>query len=194
MSVTKRDDLYHTYGDYLVWSRTYGDEVIDGTAYVREPPSPTYSHQSVAFELARQLENQLEGTPWRVFVAPFDVRIPKHSEPDEQIDTVVQPDVFITSDKRKVDERGMRGAPDWLTEVLSPSTASYDRSKKIPVYERAGVSEVWLISPKHRSLAIYQLVGGRYQQPTLATLSGRTSLTAVPGVAVDWDRMYARIK
>ena len=189
MSVSKRDELQHTYGDYLIWSRTYGDELIDGAAYVREPPSQSPWHQSIALELAHQLQNQLEGTPWRVFIAPLDVRLPKFSEPDDQIATVVQPDVFITKDIRKMDSRGMRGAPDWLAEVLSPSTARYDQAVKIPVYERAGVPEVWLVDPKRRSVAIYRLANGRYEQPTILPLSGRTQLTAVPEVTVDWDRI-----
>jgi len=194
MSVSKRDDLHHTYADYLIWSRTYGDELIDGTAYVREPPSPSYLHQKIAFELAYQLKHQLDGTPWAVHIAPLDVRLPKLNEPDDHIDTVVQPDLFITRGEQNLDERGLRGAPDWLAEVLSPSTARYDRSRKIPVYERAGVSEVWLISPEHRALAIYQLVHGRYDQPTLATLTGRTQLTAVPEVTVNWDRLNTPIQ
>ena len=191
MPVAKRDDLQHTYGDYLIWSRTYGDELIDGAAYVREPPSPSYSHQSIAFELACQLRNQLEGTHWRVCIAPLDVRLPKSSEPDDQVDTVVQPDVFITKDLRKMDSRGMRGAPDWLAEVLSPSTARYDRAIKIPVYERAGVPEVWLINPKQHSLAIYKLANGRYGQPATLRLRGRTQLAVAPQVTVDWDRINA---
>lgn len=192
MPVSKRDSLHHTYGDYLVWSRTHGDELINGTAYVREPPAPSYSHQAIAFELAYQLERQLEGTPWRVIMAPTDVRLPKSNEPDDQIDTVVQPDVIITRDRSKLSERGIRGAPDWLTEVASPSTARYDQTIKIPVYERAGVPEVWLINPKPRSVAIYRLANGRYEPPAILPLSGRTRLTAVPEASVDWDRLIAR--
>jgi len=189
MPVSKRDELHHTYGDYLIWSRTYGDELIDGAAYVREPPSPSYSHQSIAFELACELRNQLKGTSWRVCIAPLDVRLPKSGEPDDQVDTVVQPDVFITKDIRKMDSRGMRGPPDWLAEVLSPSTSRYDRAVKIPVYERAGVSEVWLINPRRRSVAIYRLENDRYAEPTILSMSGRTRLTAVPKAVVDLDRI-----
>jgi Uma2 family endonuclease len=192
MSVSKRDDLPHTYGDYLVWSRTHGDELINGTAYVREPPSPSYSHQAIALELACQLQNQLDGTPWRVIIAPMDVRLPKSSEPDDQIDTVVQPDVIITRDKSKIDTRGVRGAPDWLAEVLSPSTASYDRAVKIPVYERAGVREVWLIDPKRHTVSIYRLANAEYGAPTIQKMSGRTRLTVAPEVSVDWDRVNAK--
>jgi len=193
MTVSKRDSQRHTYGDYLIWSRTSGDELLDGTAYVKEPPSPSWSHQSIVGEIHRQIANALQGTQWRVCLAPLDVRLPKSNEPDEDVDTVVQPDVFITGDVRKIDSRGLRGAPDWLAEVLSPGTARYDRQKKIPVYERAGVPEVWLVDFNRRTVAIYRLSGGRYGPPAIVRLQGKTQLAAVAGVAIHWDPLVAQV-
>jgi Uma2 family endonuclease len=193
MAVTQRDTLRHTYADYLEWSREYGDEIVDGVAYVREPPSPAPIHQQLLFELSYQLRCVLEGTSCHVYIAPLDIRLPKSDESDEKIETVVQPDVFIVRDRGKIDERGVRGAPDWLAEVLSPSTASYDQSVKIPLYERAGVPEVWLIHPTDRTLAIYRLEDGRYGRPIYQELKGQTLLSAVPGVSIDWDRMMTRL-
>jgi Uma2 family endonuclease len=193
MPVTQRDTQRHTYGDYLEWSRDYGDEIIDGVAYVREPPSPSPIHQELVVELWLELRCALEGRSCRVYVAPLDVRLPRSSESDEKIETVVQPDVLIVCDRGKTDERGVRGAPDWLAEVLSPSTANYDQSVKIPLYERAGVPEVWLVHPTDRTLAIYRLEGSRYGRPTYQELKGQTLLSAVPGVSVDWDRLMARL-
>jgi len=193
MAVLKRDSDYHTYADYLVWSRPYGDELIDGTAYVREPPSPSQPHQWIVFRLGRQVADALEDKPVHVYVAPFDVRLPKFNERDDQVDTVVQPDVFVVSDLRKIDVRGVRGAPDWLAEVLSPSTAGHDRVVKLPAYERAGVGEVWLIHPIERTVTIYQLEAGRYGRPKTLDLKGQTPLAAFPGVTIDWDRILARM-
>lgn len=193
MPVLKRDTLHHTYADYLIWSRTYGDELIGGTAYVREPPAPTRSHQVIVVELCRQIATSLKDKPYDVYVAPFDVCLPKSNEDDDQIDTVVQPDVLIVCDLQKLDVRGMRGAPDWLAEVLSPSTAAHDRLVKLPVYERAGVPEVWLIDPIDRTLAIYQLEGEHYGRPTVLHLEGQTPLVAVPAVTIDWDPVLAKI-
>jgi len=191
MAVLKRDSDYHTYADYLVWSRPYGDELIDGTAYVREPPSPSQPHQWIVFRLGRQVADALEDKPVHVYVAPFDVRLPKFNERDDQVDTVVQPDVFVVSDLRKIDVRGVRGAPDWLADVLSPSTAGHDRVVKLPAYERAGVGEVWLIHPIERTVTIYQLEAGRYGRPKTLDLKGQTPLAAFPGVTIDWDRILA---
>ena len=194
MSVTKRDSQYHTYGDYLIWSRTHGDELIDGTAYVREPPSPTYFHQAIAGEIHIQLASVLDPNAWEAIIAPMDVRLPKSTEPDADIDTVVQPDVLIVSANHDVDKRGVRGAPAWLAEVLSPATARYDQTIKIPRYERAGVPEVWLINLTTKSLSIYRLSEGRYGLPTVTGLQGTTTLTAVPGAVIDWDRIVAKVR
>ena len=191
MTVLKRDTDYHTYSDYLTWSRDYGDELINGTAYVREPPSPSQSHQEIVVELCRQAANALKGKRCRVYVAPFDVRLPKSTEEDGQVDTVVQPDVLIVSDPKKVDARGVRGAPDWVAEILSPSTARHDRTLKLSAYERAGVREVWLVDSVDRTLTIYQLEAGKYERATTLELKGQTDLTAVPDVTIDWDEVLA---
>jgi Uma2 family endonuclease len=191
MTVLKRDTHYHTYADYLTWSGSYGDELIDGTAYVREPPAPSWSHQGIVGELHRQIANALEDKPCRVRVAPLDVRLPKSTEADDQVDTVVQPDVLIVSDLKKLDARGMRGAPDWVAEVLSPSTARHDRTVKLSAYERAGVREVWLIEPRDSTVTIYRLKAGHYGRATRLALKGKTKITAVPGVTIDWARVIA---
>lgn len=185
----QRDMQHHTYADYLVWSANSGNELIDGVAYVREPPAPSRLHQEVVVELCRQITNSLEGKRERAYVAPFDVRLPKGDSADDQIDTVVQPDILIVCDLQKLDDRGMRGAPDWVGEVLSPSTASYDRVTKLPAYERAGVPEVWLVDPIDRTVAIYRLEDGHYTRPVVLALQGRTDIRAVPGINIDWDRL-----
>jgi Uma2 family endonuclease len=193
MPVNQRDTQRHTYGDYLEWSRDYGDEVIDGVAYAREPPSPSLIHQELIVALSHQLRSALDGQSCRVYLAPLDVRLPRSDESDDKIETVVQPDIFIVCDLGKTDARGVRGAPDWLAEVLSPSTVSYDQRVKIPLYERAGVPEVWLIDPTNRTLAIYLLAKGRYGPPIHQELKGKTPLSAVPGVSIDWDRAMAHL-
>jgi len=193
-AMRERDMQRHTYADYLIWSAASGNEVIDGVAYIREPPAPSRLHQEIVVELCRQVTNALAGKPSRVYVAPFDVRLPKDSAAgDDQIDTVVQPDVLIVCDLQKLDDRGMRGAPDWIAEVLSPSTASYDRTIKLSAYERAGVPEVWLIDTSDHTVTIYRIAAGRYAQPTVLALRGRTAAAAVPGVSIDWDRLPTSI-
>ena len=193
MALPQRDTPRLTYADYLTWPNGQRDELISGTAYVREPPAPSRSHQEVVGELYLQVRLALEGRSCRAYVAPFDVRLPQSGEADEQIDTVVQPDVLIVCDRRKLDERGMRGAPDWVAEVLSPTTASHDQIVKLSAYERAGVPEVWLIHPTDRILTIYRLEGGHYGRATILELKGHATLSAVPGVSIDWDKLLERL-
>lgn len=187
MTFHRRDALHHTYADYLTWPDGESGELIDGIAYVREPPAPSRRHQELAGELYYQLRVALKGHSYRAYVAPFDVRLPKAGEADDDIDTVVQPDVFIVCDSTKLDDRGMRGAPDWLAEVLSPTSARHDQVVKLPLYERAGVLEVWLVHPTDRLLTIYRLESGRYGRPIVRELKGRTAIGAIPGVSIDWD-------
>jgi Uma2 family endonuclease len=193
MPSVKYDTPRSTYGEYLRWPDDRWGELIDGIAYVREPRAPSRVHQEWVGELYHQVRAALEGKTWRAYVAPFDVRLPKSNERDELIDTVVQPDVFVVHDLSKLDARGMRGAPDWLAEVLSPRTASHDQVVKLPVYERAGVKEVWTLQPSDRTLSIYLLAGGGYGRPAILELKGKTAMTAVPDVTIDWDRITARL-
>ncbi|HEX3842902.1 MAG TPA: Uma2 family endonuclease [Steroidobacteraceae bacterium] len=191
MALLRRDPLHHTYADYFSWPDDERYELIDGVAYVKEPPAPSRSHQELVGELYHQIRLALEGKRWRAYVAPFDVRLPKAGEPDDLIDTVVQPDVVIVRDLSKLDKRGMRGAPDWIAEVLSPATTSHDQIVKIPVYERAGVLEVWLVHPIDRTLTIHRLENERYGIPIVVELKGRTAINALPGVSIDWERLPA---
>ena len=193
MTLPQHDRPHLTYADYLSWPDAQRDELINGAVYVREPPAPSRLHQELLAELHYQVRAALEGKSCRAYVAPFDVRLPRADEPDEQIDTVVQPDLLIVCDRLKLDAGGMRGAPDWIAEVLSPSSASHDQTVKLGAYERAGVPEVWLIHPTDRILTIYRLIAACYGRATILELKGRTSLSSVPDVSIDWDRLLATL-
>ncbi len=179
MGLALKDSQYYCYGDYLAWPDDVRYELIDGQAYVVSP-TPDLVHQDVVGEIYLQAANSLKDKPCRAFIAPVDVRLPKHDEANEQVDTVVQPDVLVVCDNSKLDRRGVRGAPDWLVEVLSPSTASHDQIRKRALYERHGVKEYWLVHPVDRLLTVYRLDGAEYGKPELYELSGETRVAALP--------------
>ncbi len=187
MSLPRRDNGRHNYGEYRQWREDTRYELIDGVAYAMAP-APTRLHQEVLLELARQVANALVDHPCKVFIAPFDVRLPKADEADDMIETVVQPDLSVVCDSGKLDERGCRGAPDWIVEVLSPATAGHDHILKRAVYEQAGVREYWLVHPVDRLLTVYRLENKRYKMPEVRELQGRQSIGVLPGVEVDWER------
>lgn len=192
MGLPIRDDGRHTYGDYVSWPDDVRYELIDGIAYLMSP-APGLRHQELVGAIHAQLFQQLAETPCRPFVAPVDVRLPKQDEADERIDTVVQPDVLVVCDPAKLSERGVRGAPDFIIEIISPSTASHDQATKRRVYERAGVREYWLVHPTDRIVTIYRLENGEYGKPEIQELAGTTEVATLPGVTIAWDEIVARL-
>jgi Uma2 family endonuclease len=187
MGLPQRDHECHTYAEYAGWPDDVRYELIDGLAYAMGP-APTRRHQEVALELVRQIADALEGSPCRPYIAPFDVRLPRADEADEKVDTVVQPDISVVCDKAKLDERGCRGAPDWIVEVLSPATAGHDQVAKRALYERVGVREYWLVHPIDKVLTVYLLANGAYGKPAVQELLGTTVATVLPEVTIDWAR------
>jgi Uma2 family endonuclease len=107
------------------------------------------------------------------------------------VDTVLQPDVAVFCDLAKLDDRGARGAPDWVVEVLSPATAAHDQTVKLRAYERAGVPELWLLHPADHTVAIYRLVDGSYGRPEIRETVGTQYVGAVTDVFVDWALVFA---
>ena len=95
--------------------------------------------------------------PCVVYSAPLDVRLPRRDEPDSDVDTVVQPDLLVVCDKKKLDNKGCLGAPDLVIEILSPSTASLDCIQKRALYERHGIKEFWTVDPSNRIVTVYLL-------------------------------------
>lgn len=192
MGLALKDEQKHNYGDYLKWPNEFRYELLDGDAYLMSP-APDLAHQEVAGEIYFQAMRALRNKPCRPFIAPVDVRLPKRDEADELIDTVVQPDVLVVCDPAKLDRKGVRGAPDWVVEVLSPSTASHDQIKKQKIYERHGVREYWLVHPVDRVLTIYRLRDNAYGKPEIVELQGSTAVTILPGVEILWDELVARL-
>ncbi|HHJ39098.1 MAG: hypothetical protein AXA67_11195 [Methylothermaceae bacteria B42] len=183
----------YTYRDYLTWPEDVRYELIDGKAYLMAP-APTLDHQDIAGEIYRQLGNQLAGKPCRPYIAPVDVLLPKQDEANEQVDTIVQPDVLVVCDQSKLERRGVRGAPDFVVEVLSPSTAYHDHQRKREVYERAGVKEYWLVDPVERMILVYRLDNqGRYGKPEVKEMTGETPISILPEVSIQWDSLVERL-
>jgi Uma2 family endonuclease len=186
----KQDD-YYTYADYRTWPEEVRYELIDGEAWLMTGPSRM--HQELVLGIARQVADALEGKPCHPYVAPFDVRLPKADEADDQIDTVVQPDITVVCDRSKLDDKGLRGAPDWVIEVLSPATSSRDHIAKRRIYERHGVREYWLVHPTDKVVLVYLLVNQVYGKPEAYEMKEQLPCAILPEVVIDWDRILRDI-
>ncbi|NLG84767.1 MAG: Uma2 family endonuclease [Firmicutes bacterium] len=180
----------YTYGDYLTWPDDERWELIDGVPY-NMSPAPSSSHQKVSGELFKQIAVYLTGKTCEVYAAPFDVRLPKGDEADELIETVVQPDLLVVCDPEKLDERGCKGAPDWIVEILSPQTAAKDMKIKRDLYERVGVREYWLVDPGNRTVEVYQSGdGGRYGRPEVYAAGDRVKVGVFPDLVIDLAAVF----
>lgn len=178
-----KSDRHYTYADYLNFPDDERWEIIDGVAYSMAP-APSSAHQDVSGELHAQVRTQLRGKPCKVFAAPFDVRF----EDSEKTDKVVQPDLLVVCDRSKITPRGLIGAPDWIGEILSSSTAGKDQILKRGLYEKHGVREYWLVHPVDRVVTIHRMgAEGQYGLSEVALLQGRLAVNAVPGIEIDWD-------
>jgi Uma2 family endonuclease len=188
MKPALKTEQRYTYHDYCQWPDSERWELIDGVAYAMAP-APTRPHQSVAGELFRQIANFLQDKPCQVYIAPFDVRLPNPNEADDSAETVVQPDIAVICNTDKLDDRGCKGAPDWIIEVLSPTTASRDHVKKKALYERHGVREYWLVHPTDHILTRYRLQNGAFSPALIEETTGETDVATLSGLAIQWRFM-----
>lgn len=183
----------YTYADYLTWPDDVRYELIDGVPYLMAAPSP--QHQLASVELTRQLGNFLLDKPCRLFHAPFDVRILEEKEGEgntpEDVYTVVQPDIAVFCHPERLDDRGGKGAPDFIVEILSPSNRKHDAVRKFQLYARAGVREYWLLDPEQRAVQTFLLKDGVFFPDALAVGGGELPVTALEGCTIDLDRVFA---
>ncbi len=182
-SPTKRPDRY-TYREYRGWPAEERWELIDGLAFDMSP-APRRRHQSLIIQIAAQLDGYFAGNPCRPYVAPVDVLLPEGDESLDEVETVVQPDAFVVCAPEKLIDEGVRGAPDFVTEVLSPNTAMKDQSEKRKLYEKHGISEYWIINPETFEVFIYTLKeNGRYGLPAVADLRDAPAVGRFPGLTL----------
>lgn len=148
-----------TYADYIETSEAHPDmrvELVDGELIMSPAPRPL--HQIVSYRLSQLLgkyvdENQLG----QLLYAPVGVRLAQ--------DVLVQPDLLFIRQERVADLIGddnVNGAPDLVVEILSPSTAHYDRHAKLLTYARHGVPEYWIVDTDNQVVEVYMLENGRY--------------------------------
>lgn len=155
------EKLRYTFADVLEWPEDERAELIDGEPIMMAPPSRM--HQGIVSELNRQIGNYLDGKTCRVYPAPFGVRLfEEDGDSPEDVFTMVEPDLSVICDMSKLDDRGCKGAPDMIMEILSPSTRRYDRLIKLNLYQRAGVREYWIVNPEDKTVQVLLLEGTHF--------------------------------
>ncbi len=153
----------YTYADYLLWQFSERLELIKGKIF-KMSPAPNSFHQEILGNLYYSFRMTFHKNKCKVYLAPFDVRLINHqkSTVDNQIDTVVQPDLCVVCNPLLVDKQNCLGAPNLIIEILSKSTSKKDLSIKFDLYEENGVQEYWIVNPDDKSVLIYVLKEGKY--------------------------------
>ena len=174
-------DAFYTYADYLRMQLVGRWELIKG--YLREMSAPRDPHQRAVQAFGGDLRTFLKAHPCTSRVAPYDVRLfgnhPAHDS------TVVQPDVCVICDRGKITARGCVGAPDFIIEVLSPSTSQHDRLTKTVLYEQAGVREYWIVDLRLERIEQRVLAeDARYSPPTLSGRGASAASHVIAGFSV----------
>jgi Uma2 family endonuclease len=166
-----------TYRRYLELDDDQRYEILDGELLMT--PAPGTQHQRIALKLSRRFADFVEERGLgEVFPAPTDVVL------DD--DQVVQPDVlFVRKDRLHiVQPRAIHGAPDLVVEILSPASLRTDRHRKASLYERAGVTEYWIVDPANRALEVHLLGESGYELFSFAAETGAVGSRVLDGLAI----------
>ena len=122
-----------------------------------------------------------------MYAAPFDVRL----NADEADDTVVQPDLLVVCDQSKLDDKGCKGAPDLIIEILSPSTARFDRMLKFQQYLKAGVREYWMVDPLEQIVQVCIWKDGKYFIMAYAD-TDTVPVSVLPGLEIRLPEVFTQ--
>jgi len=186
----------YTYADYLTWRFDEAVELLRGKISLMSP-APNFNHQSISRNLLVEIGYYLKNKPCKVFSAPFDVRLydrKKSLMASQDIYTVVQPDLCVVCDTDKLDSKGCLGAPDWIIEILSKSTAQKDTQTKFQLYQEAGVKEYWLVYPYEATVSQFVLdeESDRYQLLAMFSKQDNAVPFLFPELTINLQEVFAK--
>lgn len=168
LSQLDRNGTY-TYADYITWKIDQALELLRGR--IRLMSAPNRQQQKVSWRLTVIFDHKFKHHSCEAYAAPFDVRLYDHKKSlkaDRDIYTVVQPDLCVVCDLKKLDDRGCLGAPDLVVEILSPGNSAKEMRDKKAIYEEAGVREYWIVDPERATVTRFNLEAeARYGRPLI---------------------------
>lgn len=170
--------------DYAAYAEIPADrkrhEIIAGEHFVN--PSPGTYHQELSRHIQFQLYSQIELTGrGKVINAPVDLQLSEHD--------IVQPDlVIVTTERRQIiTPTKIKGVPDLIVEILSPSNSQYDLVTKRRLYQQTGIPEYWIVMPDEHQVWQLILENGQYRESLEAT---SITMKVAPQAAVDLTRVW----
>ncbi|MBC7890035.1 MAG: Uma2 family endonuclease [Ferruginibacter sp.] len=185
-----------TYADYLTWNFKERIELIRGKIF-KMCPAPTFTHQAILLNIATKFSIFLNENPCKCFPAPVDVKLKgkpfkKKKLRDDEITTVVQPDIIVVCDIEKLeDDRSVDGAPELVVEILSPGNTKTEIKYKFDLYEENGVLEYWVVYPEYKQIYVYLLnENDEYGKPVIYETSEEISSVVLQGFSVLTDQIF----
>ena len=156
-------------------------ELIDGQIFYMAPPSTR--HQRILSFLHLEIGNYIrsKGGTCEVFPAPFAVFL---YEDDSKY---LEPDISVVCDKNRLDEHGCKGAPDWIIEIVSPSSRAMDYYTKLSLYREAGVSEYWIVDPLKQIILVYSMQ--QAAAPAIYSFSDTVKANIYDNLEINFSRM-----
>jgi Uma2 family endonuclease len=179
----------YTYSDYLKFQYEEMVELIRGKIHLMSP-APRVVHQVISGEFEGIIWKYLKGKKCRMFHAPIDVVLPIANKKRSKATTVVQPDICIICDTYIIEDKAIFGVPNWIIEILSPATAPKDRGVKFDVYEEAGVSEYWIVSPEYSTVEIFLLENGKYIRKHVLDKTNKINPFTLPDLEIDLAEVF----
>jgi Uma2 family endonuclease len=170
-----------TFKDYLNLPDNTNIQVIDGVPY-NMSPSPSRIHQKLIVELVTIINNHLKANklPCEVYSSPLDVIFINEGEDIYSSKNIVQPDLFVVCDKSKLTDKGIVGSPDFIIEIVSPSSAAIDYVKKLNLYNQFKVKEYWIINPNTFKILAYKLQeNNEYAEPEQFTFDDKLKIESL---------------
>nr|WP_305182603.1 Uma2 family endonuclease [uncultured Schaedlerella sp.] len=148
MNVIKKEENY-TIEDIYALPEGERAELLDGRIYYMAPPNT--KHQRLVNYISTEINLYIRNNngSCEVFPAPFAVFLNKNET------NYVEPDISVICDTSKLDDKGCHGAPDWIIEIVSPSSKQMDYYKKLFKYRTAGVREYWVVDPDRSIVTVY---------------------------------------
>lgn len=185
-----------TYADYLTWNFKERIELIRGKIF-KMSPAPTVNHQRLSVNIENAFAFFLKGKPCQMLHAPVDVRLKgkpfrNKKRRDDEITTVVQPDIIVVCDPEKLqDIRSIDGAPELVVEILSPGNTKTETKHKFDLYEENGVLEYWVVYPEYKQVHVYLLnEKDCYGKPMIYESGDRLKSNVLKGFSVPMDEIF----
>lgn len=176
----------HTVNDIYALPEGQRAELIDGQLYDMAPP--TRKHQGLVMELSALIREYIRDSKGgcKVYPSPFAVFLKTDTEDDDS-SSYVEPDISVICDKNKLNHKGCVGAPDWVIEIVSPSSRRLDYYQKLALYQAGGVQEYWIVDPDKEIIMVYDLA--HETPPVIYRFTDTVSSCLFPELSIDFSSL-----